>query len=477
VRARGQYRSDSSRASLADNGLAVAVEVAERVNSRKAIRAGVFVIIGYGFSQALRLAGNLVLTRLLVPEMFAVMAIAQVFYIGVELLSDVGIGPAIIRSQRRNDPVFLNTAWTLQIVRGAAVWIVAAGLAWPVARIYGEPQLFSVLPLIGLNAFINGFASTSWVILQREMKQGALVGMQIVIQVVSLSVMALFAYFYRSIWSLVLGGLISALVRTVWSHLLKGHIRNHLVWEPEAARELLNFGRWILFSSTMMFLATRADRLLLGKLFPLAFFGVYSVAAELAGLPRDVMNGLSEKVLFPLSSTYVDLSRMEMRDRIRSQRRVLLLPLAVLTGLLGVFGDELVHLLYDARYAQASWIFPVLSVGMWPMILCGTIDRVFYVIGKPKYTAYGNIAKFVYTIVSIPLMYHLAGTVGVVAAVALGDIATYSVINYGLKREKLMLFKQDAVSTMALIIVLAAGIAFRLAIGIGLPGHRALGGP
>jgi len=447
------------------------------VSPRAALRAGIYVVGGYGLAQALRLGGNLVLTRLLVPEMFALMAIAQVFYIGIELLSDVGIGPAVIRSQRNADPLFLNTAWTLQIVRGTAVWMATAILAVPVARIYGEPQLSSLLPAIGLNAFINGFASTSWVILQRDLKQGALVGMQLVMQLASLCVMTVIAFFYRSIWSLVAGGLASAVLRTVWSHLLKGHVRNRFAWERAAWRELINFGAWILFSSTMMFLATRADRLLLGKLLPLAFFGVYSVAAELAGLPRDVMNGLSEKVLFPLASTYRDLGRREMRDRIRAQRRLILFPLAALTGLLGVFGDKLVLFLYDARYEEAAWIFPMLVVGMWPMILCGTVDRALYAIGKPNYAAYGNIAKFLYTVASIPLLYRLAGIVGVVGAVALGDIPGYVVTTLALKREKLLLLRQDAAASLGLVAVIAAGVALRLALGIGMPARQLFAGP
>src|SRR5262245_18372468 len=61
----------------------------------------------------LRLGSNLVLTRLLLPEMFGVMALVNIFIQGLQMFSDVGIGPAIIQNRRGDDPSFLNTAWTI----------------------------------------------------------------------------------------------------------------------------------------------------------------------------------------------------------------------------------------------------------------------------------------------------------------------------------------------------------------------------
>jgi len=77
---------------------------------KKAIKGAAFVLAGYGLSQALRLGGNLILTRLLVPELFGIMALARAFITGLLFFSDIGLRPSIIRSPRGDDPVFLNTA-------------------------------------------------------------------------------------------------------------------------------------------------------------------------------------------------------------------------------------------------------------------------------------------------------------------------------------------------------------------------------
>ncbi|RLF31141.1 MAG: polysaccharide biosynthesis protein, partial [Thermoplasmata archaeon] len=44
---------------------------------RLAVSGSAWIIAGFGMSQALRLAGNLILTRLLFPEAFGIMALVE----------------------------------------------------------------------------------------------------------------------------------------------------------------------------------------------------------------------------------------------------------------------------------------------------------------------------------------------------------------------------------------------------------------
>lgn len=93
------------------------------------LRAGSWSAIGHGLGQALRLCSNLIMTRLLVPEMFGIMAIATMVTMILGMLSDIGLRQNIIQSKRGEDPVFLNTAWVVQIIRGFALWLMAVMLS------------------------------------------------------------------------------------------------------------------------------------------------------------------------------------------------------------------------------------------------------------------------------------------------------------------------------------------------------------
>lgn len=125
------------------------------------IRGTVWTVIGYGGSQGLRFVSNLILTRLLFPDLFGLMALTHIFVIGLELFSDLGLNWSVIQHQRGDDPVFLNTAWTVDVLRGWILWLGCWCIAWPVAQIYGYPDLVWLIPLVGLSTVFSGFKSTA----------------------------------------------------------------------------------------------------------------------------------------------------------------------------------------------------------------------------------------------------------------------------------------------------------------------------
>ena len=108
---------------------------------KKALRGGIVEMGGYALSQVLRLGGNLLLTRLLFPEAFGLMTTLMVINTGLVMLSDVGIEQAVIRSEHAEDERFLNTAWSLQVMRGFGLWLVTLALAYPFAQLYEHPEL------------------------------------------------------------------------------------------------------------------------------------------------------------------------------------------------------------------------------------------------------------------------------------------------------------------------------------------------
>src|SRR4028119_542476 len=125
-----------------------------------AIHGAVWTIASYGTSQILRFGSNLILTRLLIPDVFGLMALVYVFISGLHLFSDLGIGVSVIQNKRGDDPVFLNTAWTLQVVRGGFLWVCSLLIAWPVSHFYEERQLLWLIPVVALTTVISGFNST-----------------------------------------------------------------------------------------------------------------------------------------------------------------------------------------------------------------------------------------------------------------------------------------------------------------------------
>jgi O-antigen/teichoic acid export membrane protein len=273
------------------------------------------------------------------------------------------------------------------------------------------------------------------------------------------------------------GNLIASIVKTVWSHYLEPESSNWFAWEKDAIKEIMSFGSWIFVSTMMTFLASQADRLILGKLFTLQLLGIYTIAFTFADLPRQVVLRITQQVMFPVLSKYADLDRPSLREKILQKRWLLLVGLAVLVTGLGGFGDLIIKILYDDRYQQAGWMLPILAIGLWPLLLSATIDRVLYAIGNPKLVALGNFLKFLYMITLLPAGYKLFGMVGAITVVAFNDLPSYVAVTYGLWQEKLTCFRQDLQATilmLGLLLILCLG---RYYLGFGLPIDGLLSSP
>src|ERR1700731_2281600 len=128
---------------------------ADEVLESAAIRATFWTVVDYGCSMALRVVNSVVLTRLLLPESFGLMALVATLIVGISLMSDIGLGASVIQSRRGDDPVLLNTVWTLQVLRGAAIFVISLILAPGMVLIYHEPRLVALLPALGLTVIIG----------------------------------------------------------------------------------------------------------------------------------------------------------------------------------------------------------------------------------------------------------------------------------------------------------------------------------
>ncbi|HEY1101523.1 MAG TPA: oligosaccharide flippase family protein, partial [Myxococcota bacterium] len=141
--------------------------------SNRALRGTVISLVGQLGTQVLRFGSNIVLARLLPESAFGINAMVFAVTTGLWLISDVGIGASIIRSERE-DRAFLNTAWTLSVLRGAVLFVIGALVGWPAAQFYGEPDLVWLLPLCSVMVLLLASESTGVYVAQRQLLVGRL---------------------------------------------------------------------------------------------------------------------------------------------------------------------------------------------------------------------------------------------------------------------------------------------------------------
>lgn len=402
--------------------------------AKRALNSSVLTAINYGGQQALRFGGNLLLTRLLFPKAFGLMTLVQSFLIGLEMLSDVGITPSIVHSKRGDEPGFLNTAWTLQAVRGVILWGVACALAIPAAWFYDEPALRWMLPALGIHAVLSGLSSTKLAVADRRLSLGRLTAIDLGSYAVGLGSTILLAWWMRDVWSLVLGSFVQASLKLVASHFLLDGPRNRFRWDKTVLGEIGSYGRWIFLSTAVGYLAIQGDRLVLGRLLSVQFLGVYGVALVLSQLPSEIIRQAAGKVLFPSYSEIMRTAPEKLYGTLRKSR--LLLLAAAWTGcfFLIIIGNWLIRFLYDDRYIEASWMLPVMAFGTLGHALILSYDGILLATGNTHWLALLLTIQTSIKFASIFVGHYVGGERGVILGLATVTWLQYPADAWCLKR-------------------------------------------
>ena len=410
---------------------------------------------GYGGSNVIRLGSNLILTRLLFEEAFGLMALVTVFMQGLQMFSDIGVGPNIVQNARGNETRFLNTAWTMQVMRGVVLWLVACFGAVPFAALYGQPLLVIIIPLSGFTAFLAGLNSTKLYSQLRHLDLKRFVSVDLYSQAAGMVAMVTWALVDRSVWALVAGGIFSCLVKVVLTHAILPGTPNHFAWDKTAAKAIYRFGGWIFISTSLTWADRHLATLVFASQITMAMMGIYSIGLMAATLMPLALGHISQNVLFPLYSQVLQRGEAVAPVLRRARTSVLIVAGWSLSGLMA--GGQIgIDLLWDDRYADAGWVLRLLSVGAWFTIQEETNRAALLAQGKADKLALHTTGKLLAMVILIPLGFHVAGFHGAVAGYALTEVSKYAVSVFTIARAGLSNWRRDC--GLSLVVAAAAVI-------------------
>jgi O-antigen/teichoic acid export membrane protein len=421
----------------------------------------------FGLIQVLRFANNVILARLLSPPLFGLMLIVNSIRTGVELISDVGINQNIVSNKAGHTPDFYDTAWTIKVVRGVALGALFFLSSNLLANFFEQPQLAVIMPVIALTFVFLGFQSTSSALLLKQKTIGRNTSAEVIVAAISLVVHVALALVTPTIWALVLGSVITSAAALIGSYVTIPGTRHRFMIDPESAREIIVFGKWIFLSSIIYFLAMNFDRLYFAKLISLAELGIYSIARSLADMLSTMVVRSSYMVLFP-SVAAMQASAPELRAKLLHGRRAILVLVAIGLGSFVAVSDLVVSLLYDQRYGSAGLILPVLLLGVWLAILSTVNDSVLLGMGKPAYTTTANGAKLATLLVGVPIAFSYWGLMGAVMVLNAGEAVRYVILWWFGRRQHLGFGREDLALTVLFLI--AIPLVRKLLWSIGLTG-------
>ncbi|MBY6190729.1 oligosaccharide flippase family protein [Microbulbifer agarilyticus] len=379
-------------------------------------KASYWVFGGYATGQVLRFSSNLIMTRLLAPEMFGIMALANVVIAGIQMLTDVGIQKSIIQSKSGTRADFLNTAWILQIFRGVSLAAIVCGIAivlWltssklPADSVYANPDLPLVLSILAASLVIGGFRSTKSAVSNRNLQLTRITSIDLFAQISAIAVMIIWATLSPSIWALVAGTIVSSVVRISAEYIFLPGANNRWQWNWDYASEIFHFGKWIFASSLLTYWVLNGDRMILGFEISAREMGVYAIAIFVVSSVRGALNSIMQKVMFPALSTSVRNNEDYKKTYYRF-RSPLDFFICGICGFLIVSGEQIINILYDSRYREAGPFLAVLAIGLLADRYRG-LGLFYQADGRPKMMLPVAISRAVLISIGLPFVLYEYG--------------------------------------------------------------------
>src|SRR2546427_10132771 len=298
-------QASRSGLSLAHNRRCMDTEVSPGVTARSAVVADLHeldrsLLHGIAWTSGAKWVGQLVawastliVARLLTPEDYGLVGMASIYLGLVTLVSEFGLGTTVItlRDLREEQVAQLNG---LSLLVGVGSFALSGAAAIPLGRLFHAPQLPAVVVAMSAAFVITAFKTVPFSLLQRDMRFRALALLdagRAVLLAVSMIAFALLGLRY---WTLVIGGLLSSVLSTGATLVLRSH---PLAWPRwHSLRHAMTFSGHILVGRLSWYTYSNADFLVAGRLLGKAALGLYEVGWNVANIPIEKITSLVGQV-------------------------------------------------------------------------------------------------------------------------------------------------------------------------------------
>mgnify|MGYP001677424176 CR=1 FL=1 len=322
------------------------------MNSKKSLSSkiisGSFWKFGERMSaQAVSFFVSLILTRILSPSDYGIIAIINIFIAIADVFLASGLNTALI--QKKN-PTRLdyNTIFWCNIILGCILYLVLFLVAPVLTDFYNIPILTPVIRIFALRLPISSFQSIQSAFVSKHMQFKKFFYATFLGSVVSAVVGIAMAYTGFGVWALVAQYLVNTVVGTVTLFAI-------ISWRPkfefsfESAKPLVQYGWKIMFTDLTGTIFNNLGDFIIGARYNSSSLAFYSKGRQLPYLIRNNIFTSLISVLFPgMSQVNDDIERIKSISR-KSISVLSFLIFPTMVGLI-VTAEPLTILMYTEKW-------------------------------------------------------------------------------------------------------------------------------
>lgn len=346
----------------------------------------------------LQLLVNAILSRILSPDDYGIVAVITVFSTFFISLSDMGFGTAVVQrkdlSKEEIDGIFTSTVFIAIFLT-----VVFAGASFLIAAFYNDSVYIPLGWFLSVSLLFNALNMVPNGIMNREKKFVAIAIRTITTYAFSAVIGIVFAFLGFRYYAIVIQTMISSMVIFLWNYIeTKPRFRVKGCWR--CVKKVINYSSYQFAFNIVNYVSRNLDNLLTGKFMGNAALGYYNKAYSLMLYPVNNLTGVISPVLHPVLSDYQNEKEIIYKKY---------LTIVKLLALIGVFiapacyfaSDEIIMILYGNQWGESVRCFEILSFAILPQLIGSSAGSIYQSLGKTKLLFYNGVLNTIITIIAI----------------------------------------------------------------------------
>lgn len=324
---------------------------------------------------------NAVLSRILTPKEYGIVAVCQVFILFFQMIVEAGMGPAIIQNKELNsNEIGILFNYSVVIAIGMAILFGFFGNA--LVFFYNNTIYIKLAWLMAISIFFNGLNVVPTAILNREKRFRIINFNQVIANALSGLVGILLAIKGFGVYALILSTIVLATV-SFTLNFFRAKLNLVPMFDRSVLKKILGFSSYQFSFNFINYFSRNGDNILIGKFMGASDLGNYNKAYQLLMMPNSVLLGLINPVLQPVLSDYQDNVEIIRETYLKLVRFLALIgmPLSVY---LVVYAKQVIFFIYGTQWSAAVFPFQVLATTVWIQVTLSSSGAIFQARNKPK---------------------------------------------------------------------------------------------
>ena len=327
------------------------------------------IVTAVGWSVAIRLfvqiitwAMTLVVIRILSPDDYGLMAVAQIFVNFMLGFGSLGFGDALVQ-QRETPTIVVARLFGVLLLAGATLGTLMALAAWPIGAWYDDPRLVPLIQVSSLGFLFTALTALPRAFLTKHLRIRPMFVMELasgLVGAVTVIVLALAGY---GVWSLMLGWLATNLAKLLGFVALASE---YYVWPRlgfAGIGPLFSFGIYRTFEYLVWMVFASADILIISRWLGPVQVGVYVVASNFAAMPLNKVAPIVNATAFPAFALVQERPSEARFYALKAVRMMAAIAVPLFFGL-SVTAPEVVDLVFGPNWVAARPVLGVLALAV-----------------------------------------------------------------------------------------------------------------